>query len=300
MRSKITKIILIIWCLFIGVGAMFGGISMLIKPDGSILQMQEMLPYFQVLPFSKYLFQDYIFSGISLIIVNGITNLSAVYLMLRNKKIGITLGTLWGFTLMLWIIIQFIIFPSNILSTSYFIFGLLQLITGIITLIFYRQEHFEFNEKSYHINNQSDTIVIYFSRMNYTKKIAYEQAHQNNAEILELTTNEPTKGTLGFWWCGRFGMHKWSMTINEKIDLTKYQKVIICTPIWVFDIAAPMRDFLNKYAKDIKECDVVLVHFNKMKYQYIYKRLIEKYNLNINKKISVCSRIGKIKYKEVL
>ena len=296
MRSKIAKILLITWCLFIGIGAMFGGISMLIKPDGSILQMQEMLSYFEVLPFSKYLFQDYTFAGISLIIVNGISNLIAAYLMLRNKKIGIVLGTIFGFTLMLWITIQFIIFPFNILSTSYFIFGILQLLTGIAALIFYKQEHFIFNEKDYQLPENSNTLVVYFSRMNYTKKIAYQFAEKNHAEILEITTNEHTKKTSGFWWCGRFGMHHWPMPINEKIDLKKYQHLIICTPIWVFDIAAPIRDFLNKYSEDIKMCDIVLVHFNKMKYKYIYDKLIKNYHLNINKRISICTRIGKIKY----
>ena len=74
MRFKIFKVSILFWTAFIGLGAFLGGICMLIKPDGSILHMQDMLPYFSVLPFSDILFQDYIFSGISLIIVNGITN----------------------------------------------------------------------------------------------------------------------------------------------------------------------------------------------------------------------------------
>ncbi len=52
---------------------------MIIGPSGKLLQMDKLLPYFEVLPFSKYLFKDYIFSGISLIIANGLTNLLAVY-----------------------------------------------------------------------------------------------------------------------------------------------------------------------------------------------------------------------------
>ena len=96
---------------------------MLIKPDGSLLQMQAMLPYFQVLPFSDILFQDYIFSGIMLIIVNGISNTIATYFLFRNKKIGYILGTIFGFTLILWIIIQLVIFPPNLLDTLYFIFS---------------------------------------------------------------------------------------------------------------------------------------------------------------------------------
>ena len=82
------------------------------------------------------MFKNYIFPGIALLVVNGLTNLLAVYLIMKNKKKDIILGTIFGFTLMLWITIQFIIFPFNIMSTSYFIFGLLQLITGYMTYVF--------------------------------------------------------------------------------------------------------------------------------------------------------------------
>lgn len=74
---------------------------MFIDPTGELLNMQELLPYFEVLPFSDILFKNYIFSGISLLIVNGISNLTAFYLLFKDKKIGIILGTVFGFTLML-------------------------------------------------------------------------------------------------------------------------------------------------------------------------------------------------------
>ena len=59
-------------------------------------------------------------TSIALIIVNGLSNLIASYLIIKNKKSGLILGTIFGFTLILWITIQFIIFPLNILSISYF------------------------------------------------------------------------------------------------------------------------------------------------------------------------------------
>lgn len=171
MRYKRTKKILLFWCLFIGVGALLGGITMLIDPTGKLMKMDEMLPYFQVLPFSNILFQNFIFSGIYLLIVNGFSNLTAAYLLIKNKEYGIILGTIFGFTLMLWITIQFIIFPMNVLSTSYFIFGLMQLIIGYITFVFYTQEQFEFNINNYpNINKNNKILVVYFSRMGYTKK----------------------------------------------------------------------------------------------------------------------------------
>ena len=266
MRAKIFKILLLFWTIFIGIGAFVGGISMLIKPDGSILHMQTMLPYFQVLPFAEYVFQDYVFPGIALIIVNGISNVTAFVLILRKKRIGYVLGTIFGFTLMLWITIQFIIFPPNWLDNAYFTFGCLQLVCGYAALVSYNQENFKFDENEYrNISNNSKTLVVFFSRLKYTKKIAYIKADKENAEIAELKTNERTHGTLGFWWCGRFAMHKWKMeTLPLAVDLNKFDKVIIVTPIWVFRMCSPMRDFIakNQNILKTKEVEVIFNHFN--------------------------------------
>ena len=266
MRFKVLKISILFWTAFISIGAFVGGICMLIKPDGSLLHMETMLPYFEVLPFSELLFQDYIFSGIALIIVNGLTNLLAFILILMKKRIGYILGTIFGFTLILWIIIQFVIFPLNALDIAYFIFGCLQLICGYAALVSYNQANFKFDENDYkNINKDSKALVIYFSRLNYTKKIAYLKAEKEHANIVELKSKERTEKTLGFWWCGRFGMHKWPMeTYPLNVDLNSYSKVVIVTPIWVFRMCCPMRDFLikNQEALKGKEIEVIFNHFN--------------------------------------
>ncbi len=123
---------LIFWTLFIGVGAVAGGLSMILDPSGKTLRMDGMLPYFQVLPFAKTLFQDFLFSGFALLIVNGLTNLTAAVLLLKRKRLGVILGGVFGVTLMLWICIQFYMFPLNFMSTAYFVFGLLQAVTGLV------------------------------------------------------------------------------------------------------------------------------------------------------------------------
>ena len=266
MRVKLTKILILFWTAFIGLGAFVGGISMLIKPDGSVLHMESMLPYFEVLPFSDVLFQNYIFPGIALIIVNGVSNAVAFILILLKKRLGYILGTVFGFTLMLWIIIQFVIFPPNILDTLYFIFGCLQLVSGYAALVSYNQANFKFDVNDYqNINKDEKTLVIYFSRLSYTRKIAYIKANQLGASIIELKTKERTEGTLGFWWCGRFAMHRWGMETYELgVDLNRYEKIILVTPIWVFRMCPPMRDFVQKNQSVLvnKDVEVVFNHFN--------------------------------------
>ena len=131
---------LIFWTLFIGVGAVAGGLSMILDPSGKTLRMDGMLPYFQVLPFAKTLFQDFLFSGFALLIVNGLTNLTAAVLLLKRKRLGVILGGVFGVTLMLWICIQFYMFPLNFMSTAFFVFGALQALTGLFALKFLQRE----------------------------------------------------------------------------------------------------------------------------------------------------------------
>ena len=92
-----------------------------------------------------------------------------------------------------------------------------------------------------------------------------EIANEEKATIKELITKERTEGDLGFWWCGRFGMHAWPMeTLLLYVDLNKYERIILVTPIWVFRMCSPMRDFINKNRDVLNQKDVSITfnHFN--------------------------------------
>lgn len=104
-RCNVMRKIMIFWTLFVGIGALAGSICMIVDPTGGIMQMEPMLPYFQKLPFAEVLFQNFLFPGIALLIVNGLTNFTASVFLFLKKKIGIVLGMVFGITLMLWIVI---------------------------------------------------------------------------------------------------------------------------------------------------------------------------------------------------
>lgn len=260
---------LIFWTLFIGIGAVAGALAMLIDPSGKALGMDAMLPYFQVLPFAETVFQDFTFSGWALLIVNGLTNLTAAGLLLAKKPAGVTLGGAFGVTLMLWICIQFYMFPLNFMSTIYFIFGLAQAVTGYAAWVFRKQENFHADAADYpHIGTDPHRLVVFFSRMGYVRRQAYEEAERTGAAVYEIRSTERTEGTLGFWWCGRYGMHRWAMPIEPiTVDLTAYDHVTICAPIWVFTLAAPVRSFCQQAAGKIREADYILVHHQNDAYE---------------------------------
>lgn len=296
-RFEKTRYVLIFWTLFIGLGALAGSLGMLLDPTGKAVGMDSMLPYFQVLPFSEIVFQDFRFSGWALLCVNGLTNLSAAAFLFAKKKTGVFLGGLFGITLMLWICIQFYMFPLNFMSTIYFVFGFCQAITAYMAWIFFKQENFCVNLDDYkNIGTEKNNLVVFFSRMGYVKKIAYEKANETGAEIYEIKSTERTEGTLGFWWCGRFGMHRWEMPIeNPKIDFSKYEHVTICSPIWVFALASPVRAFCKEVSGQIKDVDYILIHHTSGKYENAADEMDKLLNLKRTAYKSIQCKTGKFK-----
>lgn len=294
-RSWVTGGILLFWTIFIGLGAVGGAAMMLYDPTGKAMGMDALLPCFQVLPFAEVLFQNYIFSGFALLIVNGLSNLTAAALLLAKKKSGVILGGVFGVTLMLWICIQFVIFPLNFMSTSYFVFGFCQAITGYMTWIFAKQEDFSVDPADYpNIGKDDACLVVYFSRMGYVKKLALETANRTGAQVYEIKATERTQGTLGFWWCGRFAMHRWQMPIQRvDLDLTVYDHVTICTPIWVFSLAAPVRSFCAQASGKIKEADYILVHHTKGTYKNAAREMDALLGLTHTRSTSVRCHTGK-------
>lgn len=268
-RYETARRALIFWTLFIGIGAVGGAAAMLIDPSGKALGMDAMLPFFQVLPFADVLFQNFTFSGVALLIVNGLTNLMAAGFLLAKKRMGAVLGGVFGVTLMLWICIQFYMFPLNFMSTAYFIFGLCQAATGYAACVFEKQERFTVDLAQYpHVGTNEKALVVYSSRMGYGRKLAYEAAEKTGAAVYEIRSTERTAGTLGFWWCGRYGMHRWEMPIEPiAVDLSRYEHVTICAPIWVFALAAPVRSFCKEAAGKIRAVDYILVHHTAGRYE---------------------------------
>ena len=296
-RAEAVRRICLFWTLFIGIGAVAGAGMMLYDPTGRAVGMDEMLPFFQKLPFADILFTDLTFSGIALLIVNGLTNLTTAGLLLAKKPCGTWLCGLFGVTLMLWIGIQFYLFPMNVMSTSYFIFGLLQAIAGYAAWVFCRQERYTADIADYpHIGTDPTRLVVFFSRMGYVRRVAYEEAERTGAQLLELHSTERTAGTAGFWWCGRYAMHRWAMPIEPPAaDLSRYAHVTVCAPIWVFSLAAPVRAFCRMAAGQIREADYILVHYTRGLYRGVSAEMDALLGIRHTGLRSVRCRVGKFR-----
>ena len=129
--------------------------------------------------------------------------------------------------------------------------------------------------------------------MGYVKKQAMEEADRTGAALYEIRSTEHTEGTLGFWWCGRYGMHRWAMPIAPlSIDLTQYDHVTICSPIWIFALAAPVRSFCQQASGKIKEVDYLLVHHQNSRYENAAQEMDALLGINHTQLRSVRCREG--------
>jgi flavodoxin len=94
-------------------------------------------------------------------------------------------------------------------------------------------------------------LVVYFSLEGSTRLIAEKIAETLNADIVELKPGKqyPSEGFRKYFWGGKsviFG-EKPRLT-NEQIDLSRYETIIIGTPIWAGSFTPPIKSFISQYS----------------------------------------------------
>ena len=126
------RVLMVIWSLFIGLGAFWGSYCFWDDPTGVKWQMDIILAGLQRLPLSNIFFRNLIWPGVALFLVNGVTQIITTILILKNNKYASLAGMACGIILMLWVSIQFFLFSMNALSIAYFVFGFLEFATAFV------------------------------------------------------------------------------------------------------------------------------------------------------------------------
>lgn len=123
--KKSKLIILGILQIFISIGALGGGIVLIISPDGSIMQLPAGL--LEGTPFP-----DFLIPGLILFIINGLGHLIAGILCFMKSKYAGWSGIFFGFGLMIWVFIQVnMIGGGDPLQYTYFFLGLIESLIGL-------------------------------------------------------------------------------------------------------------------------------------------------------------------------
>lgn len=119
-------------------------------------------------------------------------------------------------------------------------------------------------------NGETKTLVVYYSYTNNTEQIINDLKTLINADIIEV---EPVEKGLNYaannYAIGTEQLNKIKNNPNSessypaidsiKVDMSKYNTVIIATPLWWSQMASNMQTFLFKYGKEMADKNVGLI-----------------------------------------
>lgn len=116
---------------FIGLGAYWGAVMMWFAPE--LLGMNALLATLQYsLPWLDGLLGSFVFPGVMLVLVNGVPNTVAFFVLRKDTHRGAWWQGLCGGLLLGWLAVQWVVFEANPLTTIYTVLGLAQLVLAWI------------------------------------------------------------------------------------------------------------------------------------------------------------------------
>lgn len=92
----------------------------------------------------------------------------------------------------------------------------------------------------------SKLLVAYYSRTGNTRRVAEVIARACHAEIEEIEDVRPRRGLFGWIRCLRESIGKRPAAIvTPTFDPTKFDLVILGTPVWASSMSSPLRRYLE-------------------------------------------------------
>lgn len=92
------------------------------------------------------------------------------------------------------------------------------------------------------------TLVVYYSRTGNTKKVGEAIAKQLKSDIEQIEDVKSRLGPIGWLRSGREAKNKKLVEIKPtKKDPSRYDLVVIGTPVWAATVSSPVRTYLSKY-----------------------------------------------------
>ena len=123
---------------------------------------------------------------------------------------------------------------------------------------------------------QNQTLIMYYSKTGKTKIVAEElKVLIPDARVVEIKSDVGIMKAV--MWQQLFNRN----ACNEPIavDLEKYDKVILCSPLWLQKISSPMRTIINTVPMEGKKVNLFVVcagHFGESGQKKLQKQLASK------------------------
>lgn len=133
LMRRVARGLLIVVSTLNGVAGVVCGVLFLAGPDGHLMQAGALLPVVQRLPLASVFFRDFTWIGIAMLLVLGIPNSIAAVILLRRSERQYLVTLAAGVLLVLWCGFE-LIFMLNTLAISYFVVGLLSILSSIVLM----------------------------------------------------------------------------------------------------------------------------------------------------------------------
>jgi flavodoxin len=90
-------------------------------------------------------------------------------------------------------------------------------------------------------------LVVYFSRTGTTRSVASALARMLSADLEEICDCAERRGAMGYLRCCVDAWRKRPAEIVPAgLDASRYDLVVVGTPIWAGSVAAPVREYLQE------------------------------------------------------
>jgi flavodoxin len=98
------------------------------------------------------------------------------------------------------------------------------------------------------------TLVVFYSRTGTTKRVGEAIAQKLNAEMEEIKDTIDRSGAKGYLISGRDAMRRKLTQLEPfKSNLNDYDLIIIGTPVWGWNMSAPVRTFITEQKDNLKK-----------------------------------------------
>jgi flavodoxin len=92
----------------------------------------------------------------------------------------------------------------------------------------------------------SSTLVVFHSRTGHTRRVAKALAERLNADLDEIVVHQRRDGPLGYARCALEALGGCGASVRAtKHDPSRYERVLIGTPIWFWSLSSPVRAWLQ-------------------------------------------------------
>ena len=263
VKFRVARVILTALCLLFGFVAFCSAVFLFLFVNG---RFDMIVRLFQSLSLSSFE-NAKLFGAAIWMLVSGLFLTIAGVMVLLKKPAGSWLAALFGLlstvcyaigAALRWMPFWWILAIGAAMCFAKTVLALCVAIMDVPNPIRVHKSHYP------DIGTNPQELIVFFSRSGNARKAAYELANKTGADVFELLPVAHVSGVGGYWRCVRTAVfHSVTPVQPIFIDLRRYDRITICSPVWLSALSGPVRYFCLFAARKPKAVSYVLVQRSK-------------------------------------